>query len=450
MDEETGSRHPAPPGGQGDLGWLRTPWRKSSSFTTTTTTATTATTTTGNSEAASQPRLGGIEGPRERQSGTQDREEEEEGEGEGGDANQGADDHEAFLSTSVPGSMSLTESRLSLDGRRTSRVLYRRDTSASQADVAQFTAPMTLPLPVATHVAVDPTVSLAIDPYDSDEESWDDGVGRPTQGYAQAVPGGERQRPPVWKSTISLCNTIMGTGILSMPYAFATVGVLPGILLLSACAFATWFSLRILVSSSLMAHSICLNEVDAMASAAPASGGAHAFTLLSPGSYPTYGYLARVAFGPKYAAWVDFAMAFGCFGFAVSYLTAIRDCMPRLFLFLLPLWGAGHWFVRLVTDGYFWAILFLLLLIPLALARSVDDFWWFDGACLLSVLYLSAVVLAGALLSAPLPPPLPADPLEAVGMTWKSVSKQLEVLPVFFFAFACQQNVRGISLGRAP
>jgi amino acid permease len=151
-------------------------------------------------------------------------------------------------------------------------------------------------------------------------------------------------------------------------------------------------------------------------------------------------------------------MAFGCFGFAVSYIVAIRDCMPQIFAFLPALWGADHWATRLLTDGSFWTVAYLALLIPLALSRSVDDIWWFDGACLISVIYQAIYVVVWAALgpstgSNPVSVPSAVTnpiPVGLLGLSWETFGKQFEALPIFFFAFACQQNVgRLLGLVRA-
>ncbi|KAI8924730.1 transmembrane amino acid transporter protein-domain-containing protein [Entophlyctis helioformis] len=237
-----------------------------------------------------------------------------------------------------------------------------------------------------------------------------------------------RPYPSVTASVIDLCNTIMGTGLMSIPYAFATVGLGYGIFLVFASAAATWFSLRLLVSSAQLAYG-------------SASGGripSHTSLFIAQGE-PSYGALAKTAMGRRGAVWADIAMAVSCFGFAVSYLVAIADSMPAAAAYLFPADLVGSWLAGVLQNPQFWIFAFIVVIGPLCYARSVDDFWWFSSTALGAALYLAFVVIG---LSFIVPHPHHGRLVDHPSVPWFSLKLEaFESITIYIFAFTCHQNI---------
>ncbi|KAG0844674.1 hypothetical protein G6F18_001656 [Rhizopus arrhizus] len=102
--------------------------------------------------------------------------------------------------------------------------------------------------------------------------------------------------------SINLANTILGTGMLAMPSALASVGLIPGIILILYAGCTSGLGLYFL--------SQCADKV----------GNRQAsFTSLSKLTWP------------KLGIFFDLAIAIKCFGVAISYLIIIGDLMPQIF-----------------------------------------------------------------------------------------------------------------------
>lgn len=92
-------------------------------------------------------------------------------------------------------------------------------------------------------------------------------------------------------STANLTNTVLGTGMLSMPYTFATLGIAQGLVLITFTAILGGFGLSLLTQAAqtLKSRSVSFNA------------------------------LAKVSY-PAVATVMDVSIALNCFGVSVSYL----------------------------------------------------------------------------------------------------------------------------------
>ncbi|KAH6579259.1 hypothetical protein BASA61_010371 [Batrachochytrium salamandrivorans] len=235
-----------------------------------------------------------------------------------------------------------------------------------------------------------------------------------------------RPFPSVLTSTIDLCNTIMGTGLLSIPYAFATVGIGYGVLLVLCSAAATWFSVRLLISSAQLAYGTGTGRLP------------HQTSLFIAEGEPSYGALARTAMGRQGAMWADIAMSACCFGFAVSYMASIADSMPRAAAAMFPEYWVGSWVFALLQTPQFWMFAFLAVIAPLCYSKSVDDFWWFSSTALGAALYIAFVVICLSYFA----PHGHKDNDKHDNVPWFSVKiEAFETISIYIFAFTCHQNI---------
>ncbi|KAI7900251.1 transmembrane amino acid transporter protein-domain-containing protein [Cokeromyces recurvatus] len=203
---------------------------------------------------------------------------------------------------------------------------------------------------------------------------------------------------------INLSNTILGTGMLAMPSAMASVGLLPGIFLILFSALASGTGLYFL--------SQC---------AARTEGQRHSsFFAVSKLTWPKIGVL------------FDFAIAIKCFGVAVSYLIIIGDLMPQV---ITPFYTHedGAYFL---TDRRFWITVYMLtLVLPLSFLRKLDSLKYTSLIALVAVIYLCVIVIYHYF--SPIFSPLPKDSIDLISINTKILGQ----LPLFVFAFTCHQNI---------
>ncbi|KAI8375737.1 transmembrane amino acid transporter protein-domain-containing protein [Choanephora cucurbitarum] len=204
-------------------------------------------------------------------------------------------------------------------------------------------------------------------------------------------------------ASINLSNTILGTGMLAMPAALASVGLIPGIIMIIYAGSTSCFGLYFLAR--------CAERV----------GGRNA----------SFSSLSKLTW-PKLGVFFDTAIAIKCFGVAVSYLIILGDLMPQVILSFFH--GAKD--VELLMDRKFWISLSMITAVgPLSCLRKLDSLKYTSLIALFAVVYLVAIVVYHYFSpSYPLPPP------EAIEY-FRFSTKVFGQLPVFIFAFTCHQNI---------
>ncbi|KAI9254456.1 transmembrane amino acid transporter protein-domain-containing protein [Phascolomyces articulosus] len=202
----------------------------------------------------------------------------------------------------------------------------------------------------------------------------------------------------------NLLNTILGTGMLAMPAAVATVGLFPGIIFTLISGIASGTGLYFLSESA--------DRVE---------GRRASFFAVSQLTYPGA------------AVWFDTAIAIKCFGVAVSYLIIIGDIMPQVVISF----DSSVPKDSILMDRRLWitAVMFGLL-IPLSFKRTLDSFRHISALAILAVVYLCAIVIYYYFFASDFPKP-PPEEIEWVHLTNGILGK----LPVFIFGFTCHQNL---------
>ncbi|KAK4047503.1 Tricalbin-2 [Microbotryomycetes sp. JL221] len=203
----------------------------------------------------------------------------------------------------------------------------------------------------------------------------------------------------------NLTNTIIGTGALAMyvsgammPHAFASGGLIPGVITVLFCGATSAFGLY------------CLSRC-----ASKAPDRAASFAALSALTYPRLG---RV---------FDLAIFLKCFGVSVSYLIVIGALMPRVvysFSSEAPAW---------LLDRGLWILLAMTLLCPLAFLRKLDSLKMTSYISLCAVGNLIFVVLYKTFVDRRGLPTAATVHLIALSPSF------VQSLPVQIFAFTCAQ-----------
>ena len=196
---------------------------------------------------------------------------------------------------------------------------------------------------------------------------------------------------------VNLLKTILGTGMLALPYALNGLGILPGVVLLALCAY--------FARHGLIVYSRCGMR----------AGIAHDDGI---------GVLCKLVdrrLGPL----INFALFAMCVGSAISYLCLIGDLLPESLPFK-------------VSRNLCNAAVTVFILFPLSFILNMNRLQYTSVLGLLGVLY--ALVLSICLLK-----------IEGVNFTnlplFRPQVLQLSNVNSIVFVFTCHQSVRYFHYG---
>lgn len=157
-------------------------------------------------------------------------------------------------------------------------------------------------------------------------------------------------------SLVSLIKTIVGAGLMSIPLAFATDGVVFGVLIVLLAAITSGYGLFL----------------QAYVARFVPKGHATFFNICSI-TYPTL----SVVF--------DTAIAVQCFGCAISYLVLIGDLMPTI-VTTVPYLDPEHY-------RSFWILTSAVLCVPLSFLKNLDSLKYTSILGLVAIGYLALLVV---------------------------------------------------------
>jgi amino acid permease len=210
---------------------------------------------------------------------------------------------------------------------------------------------------------------------------------------------------------VSLTSTILGAGMLGLPYAFAHLGWILGTAMLGLCGAAAALSLFYLAK--------CAKKTTA------------------PSSFYKVASIAT----PKFAFIIDLIISLKCFGVATSYIIVTGDLLPQAMVQVFP---SAHPFMH---SRSFAVGASFVIVGPLSCLRSLDSLRWTSG---LSGVFLALVVALSLAYAVPglsgldachadSPSPSLSDCHGSHALAILSPSA-LHVVPIIIFGYACQQN----------
>lgn len=210
----------------------------------------------------------------------------------------------------------------------------------------------------------------------------------------------------VKSGTINLLNTIIGAGILAMPFGLKSNGFLFGIVLI------VWSSLT---------SSFGLYLQNKVAKYTGQRGNVSYFSL----AQLTYPHLSIL---------FDAAIAVKCFGVGVSYMVVIGDLMPKI------MESSGVLPESIFMHRNFWITVFMFfLVIPLSYLKKLDSLKYTSIVALFSVVYLICLVLEHYFVG-----DLPTENKTIEWFGPISLTSTLSSFPIFVFAYTCHQNMFAI------
>ncbi|KAK9488138.1 transmembrane amino acid transporter protein-domain-containing protein [Lipomyces starkeyi] len=208
-------------------------------------------------------------------------------------------------------------------------------------------------------------------------------------------------------SLANLSNTILGAGILAMPYALKNDGVFLGFIVILVSGFTA--------GAGLFLQYRCSRYLDR---------GTASFFAIAQKTYPSL------------AALFDAAIAIKCFGVGVSYLIIIGDLMPQVIAdFFFADGDVGD---TIFVSRRFWISCFMVALIPLCFLRRLDSLKYTSVVALVAIGYLTVLVIGHWLVG----DTVPYRGTISIGPS--SLSGVLSTLPIVIFGFTCHQNMFSI------
>lgn len=218
----------------------------------------------------------------------------------------------------------------------------------------------------------------------------------------------------LFSSYSNLTSTIIGAGILGLPYAFSQFGWILGLILLTLTGLSSAFSLVLL--------SLCAKQV---------SNKPSSFHAVAEICMPTFSYL------------IDAAVAIKCWGVATSYLIIISDLMP---IFCVQAQCHEEFYARDI-----WVTIAFIIITPLSCFNNIDALKWTSSLSLVFILLIAVLVILysipnnGTILD-PCPPDQYTDRSYCTSekKSFNLEINSLKVFPIFVFGFTCQQNIFSI------
>lgn len=207
----------------------------------------------------------------------------------------------------------------------------------------------------------------------------------------------------------NLANTIVGSGMLALPHAFAASGYLLGTVFLIVFGLAAAFGLHLLAC--------CAMEI----------GLPCTFRKVTSEAMPGDGFNMAI----------DAIIALKCFGVACSYLIVVGDSMPKVVDQISD--GGPEW----LHHRRIWVTFGLCCVSPLCFFESMDKLAFTSGLSLAFVAFLMVMVFAYSV----------GDESEACGGDdcegGDSLvifdSDTMSTLTVFIFGYTCHQNIFAIA-----
>ncbi|PPQ63803.1 hypothetical protein CVT24_009798, partial [Panaeolus cyanescens] len=206
----------------------------------------------------------------------------------------------------------------------------------------------------------------------------------------------------------NLCNTIIGSGMLTFPLAMASAGMLPGIITCVLSGGVAAFGLYLL--------SLCATQ--------------------TPHRRASFHAISQLTF-PRAAIFFDAAIAIKCFGVSISYLIIIKGLMPSVVSSLYhvltpsttnpPAWS---------LNGNNWITMFMLVLVPLCFLRHLHSLRHTSYIAMFSVGKSFSLMFCDHLLNFFIRMPEPGE-IHLIKFTSNFISN----FPVQVFAFTCAQNL---------
>uniref|UniRef100_A0A8C2DIK3 Putative sodium-coupled neutral amino acid transporter 11 n=1 Tax=Cyprinus carpio TaxID=7962 RepID=A0A8C2DIK3_CYPCA len=210
---------------------------------------------------------------------------------------------------------------------------------------------------------------------------------------------GESGTSSISSASFNFINSIIGSGIIGLPYSLSQAGLPMGLLLLILVAFITDYSIILLVRGGNLS-------------------GTHSYQSLVQSTFGQIGYLIVSALQFLYP-----------FIAMISYNIITGDTLTKVFMRIQGV-GPGN----ILTERHFVIMMSTLLFtLPLSLYKDIAKL---GKVSLLSMLLTLAILITVVVRAATLGPQIPASDGAWVFARWNAI----QAVAVMSFAFICHHN----------
>ncbi|GAC98817.1 amino acid transporter [Pseudozyma hubeiensis SY62] len=238
-----------------------------------------------------------------------------------------------------------------------------------------------------------------------------DGLSHDIRSIRQSlgVPGWDGEGIPDWlkrgagvfDATVNMANSILGAGIVGLPYSMRESGFVAGLVLLVGLSFLTDWTIRLIVLNAKLSGRI------------------------------TYIEIMEHCFGHNGKAAVSiFQFAFG-FGGMCAFCVVIGDTIPHVIKMIFPSLSGTF-----LANRQFVITLFTLAIsYPLSLYRNIEKL---SKASAIALVSMVVIIVAVTIRGPAMPAELKGDP--ALRFTIVNISNLVRSISVISFAFVCHHN----------
>lgn len=203
-------------------------------------------------------------------------------------------------------------------------------------------------------------------------------------------------------STVSLVKTIIGAGLLSMPLAYSTDGLIFGTIIILLAALTSGFGLFLQAYVS----------------------------RFVPDGHATFFSVCSITY-PSLSVIFDLAIAIQCFGCSISYLVLVGDLMPTI-ISSVP-------YVHADWLRTFWILVSAVITIPLSMLKNLDSLKYTSILGLVAIAYMSLLVIIHFLVG-----DVSLDLKGSITLFPPNLTGVFSTFSIIVFAFTGHQNMFSI------
>lgn len=238
-----------------------------------------------------------------------------------------------------------------------------------------------------------------------------DGLSHDLRSIRQSlgVPGWDGEGIPDWlkrgagvfDGTVNMANSILGAGIVGLPYSMRESGFVAGLVLLVGLSLLTDWTIRLIVLNAKLSGRL------------------------------TYIEIMEHCFGQNGKAAVSiFQFAFG-FGGMCAFCVVIGDTIPQVIKMVFPYLAGSFLANRQFVITFFT----LAISYPLSLYRNIEKL---SKASAIALVSMVVIIIAVTIRGPAMPAELKGDP--SLRFTLVNVSNLVRSISVISFAFVCHHN----------
>lgn len=203
-------------------------------------------------------------------------------------------------------------------------------------------------------------------------------------------------------SAINLIKTIIGAGLLSMPYSYSTDGSVVGTIIILMAAITSGYGLFLQGYVSRYA----------------------------PVGHATFFNICSISY-PSLSVVFDTAIAVQCFGCAISYLVLVGDLMPTI-VPRIPYIGEEHY-------RTFWILASTVICVPLSFMKNLSSLKYTSVLGLVAIFYMALLVITHFLVG-----DIPKSSKGEIRLFPANISDVFSTFSIAVFAFTGHQNMFSI------